>query len=173
MLKLKNKISSFRLIKGILFIPIPLSLTALILYSLYWNTISTNRLLVSIGKGADAAKTELFWNKIDPLLKNIKGPPTINYIYVNNISNLDNKYIAGMMSDRIMITRKMVYNPPKINLIFTQLEFTKRLNKKNPDDTFHAFQFDGHEVIYINKFEISNKIMDEFVAVLKDWKIIF
>ena len=24
-----------------------------------------------------------------------------------------------------------------------------------------------------NKFEISNKILDEFVAVLKDWKIIF
>jgi len=24
-----------------------------------------------------------------------------------------------------------------------------------------------------NKFEISNKILDEFVAVLKDWKVIF
>lgn len=144
LLKLKDK-------KGLIFFPIPLCLSVLIGYFTYWNMISTNNLLISTGNGADATKIELLWNKISPLLKDIKEPPAINYIYVSNTSNMDNQYIKEMIADRITISRQMVYNPPKVNLFFTQPEFIEVLNKKRADDSVYAFQFDGKELIDIKE----------------------
>lgn len=150
---LKNNlrfVDFFQLIKGLIFLPIPFCLSALIIYFTYWNMISTNNLLIATGSGADATKIELFWNKFEPLLNDIKEPPNTNYIYIDNISDVDDKYIKEMVADRIIISRKMVDNPPKINLIFSQSEFMEVLNK-NPNDNIYAFQFDGKEVIDIKE----------------------
>lgn len=151
LLKLKNKMDLFRLIKGLIFIPIPIFIIALITYSIYWNLISTNKLLISIGNGADASKIELFWNKINPLLVKIKEPPALNYIYVDNKSSIDNKYITEMMQDRIIITRKMVFKPPKVTVIFSKNELSEILSKKGPDDILYLLEFDGKEVKDISK----------------------
>lgn len=150
LLKIKRGVGFFQVIKDLIFIPIPIFLIALIIYSIYWNMISTNNLLITMGSGADVTKIELFWNRIEPLLKDIKEPPNTNYIYIDNISDVDDKYIKEMVADRIIISRKMVENPPKINLIFTQAEFMEVLNKKT-NDNIYAFQFDGKEVIDIKE----------------------
>lgn len=150
LLNLKTRLGFFQITKGIILLPVLLCISILIIYFTYRNMMSTNNLLTSIGQGTDAAKIELFWNKIEPLLKGIKEPPETNYIYIDNISDTDNKYIKEMMTDRITISRKMVDNPPKISLIFSQPEFMTVLNK-NPNDNVYAFEFDGKEVIDIKE----------------------
>lgn len=150
LLDLKTKLGFFQITKGIILLPVLLCIPILIIYFTYGNMISTNNLLTSIGKGADAAKIELFWNKIEPLLKDIKEPPETNYIYIDNISDMDNKYIKEMMADRITIRRKMVDNPPKIGLIFSQPEFMAVLDS-NTNGNIYAFQFNGKEVIDIKE----------------------
>lgn len=154
LLNLKTKPGFFQLIKSLTLLPIVLCIPILIGYFTYGNMISTHNLLTSIGRGADAAKIELFWNKIEPFLKDIQEPPVVNYIYINNISNVDNKYIKEMLADRIIIRQKMVDNPPKINLFFSQPEFMEVFNK-NPNDNIYAFAFNGKEVI-----DIKNKLLN-------------
>lgn len=151
LVNLKTKLGLFRFAKGLIVLPILLCLPILVLSFTYWHMISTNNLLVAIGNGADATKIELFWNKFEPLLNDIKEPPNTNYVYIDNISNVDDKYIKEMVADRITISRKMADNPPKINLIFTEVEFRESLNKKSSTDHIYAFQFDGKEVIDIKE----------------------
>lgn len=148
---IKDKLNFLQLIKYLILLPVPVCLSVLIISFTFWNMVSTNNLLVSIGRGADAAKIELFWNKIEPFLKNIKEPPAINYIYISNKSDVDNKYIQEMIADRITITHKMVYDPPKINLVNNQAELIEVLNKKGLNDSVYAFQFDGKELIDIKE----------------------
>jgi len=145
------------LIKGLILLPVLLCLPALIMYFTYWHMISTNNLLTTIGTGADATKIELFWNKFEPLLNDIKEPPDTNYIYINNISDVDDKYIKEMVADRITISRKMADNPPKISLIFSQPGFLEILKKKTSNDSIYAFQFDGKEVIDIKEKLLNTK----------------
>ncbi len=157
LLKLKINVGFFRLIKGLILLPVLLCLPALIMYFTYWHMISTNNLLTTIGTGADATKIELFWNKFEPLLNDIKEPPDTNYIYINNISDVDDKYIKEMVADRITISRKMADNPPKISLIFSQPGFLEILKKKTSNDSIYAFQFDGKEVIDIKEKLLNTK----------------
>lgn len=152
--KLKTTLELFQLTKGLLVLPILLCLPILILFFTYWHMISTSNLLIAKGKGADAVKIELFWNKIEPFLKKIKEPPNTNYIYIENNSDIDEKYIKEMIADRTTITLRMVNNPPVINLIFSKQAFMEKLNKqslllrnkKGSNDNIYAFQFDGKEV---------------------------
>lgn len=150
LLNLKTRLGFFQLTKDVVLLPVLLCIPILIVYFTYGNVISTNNLLTSIGKGTDASKIELFWNKIEPSLNNIKEPPAINDIYINNLSDIDNKYLKEMIADRIIIRLKIVDNPPKINLFFTQPEFMEILNK-NQKDNIYAFEFDGKEVINIKE----------------------
>lgn len=153
LVNLKTKLGFFQLTKGLTILPVLLCLPILILYFTYWHTISTNNLLIAKGKGTDATKIELFWNKIEPFLKNVAGPPNKNYVYIDNISNVDvdEKYIKEMITERIIIRRQMVTSPPIINLVFNKQAFIEALNKKSSNDNIYAFQFDGKEIIDIKE----------------------
>lgn len=156
-MNLKTKLGFFRFTKGLILLPVLLCLPILILFFTYWHMISTSNLLIAKGKGVDAVKIELFWNKIEPFLKNVVEPPNTNYIYIENNSDVDEKYIKEMIADRTTITLRMVNNPPVVNLIFSKQAFMEVLNKKGSNDNIYAFQFDGKEVIDIKEKVFNTK----------------
>lgn len=157
LINLKTKLGFFQLVKGSIILPVLFCLPILILSFAYWHAVSTNNLLIEKGKGVNAAEIELFFSKIEPFLMDIKEPPEINYVYINNVNNVDEKYIREMITERTIIRRQMINNPPIINLIFNKPAFMEVLNKKDPGVNIYAFQFDGKEVIDIKKILIQNE----------------
>lgn len=153
-IKSEMKISILKLARGLIFFPILVGLPVIILFFTYWQAISSNSLLISQGAGADVTIIETFWNKIAPFVKDIKSPPMINYIYIDNKTDLDEKYITSL-ADRITITLRTVDNPPNVIFIFNKLVLQEVLQQKNPNDYIYAYRFDGKEIV-----DIKNELLN-------------
>jgi len=149
LISLKMKVRFVQLIKGFIYLPIAVILPVVILYFTLWQAVASNNLLIQTGNGVDAAKIERFWNKLAPFVKNVKPPPQVNYIYIEQTDGIADSEIKDL-ADRITIEQRAVYNPPNISFIFDKTEFMEILKQKS-SDSFYAFGFDGTNLIEIKE----------------------
>lgn len=147
-IKSRPKITSFQFIKGVIYLPVILSMPIIILYFTYWQGVSTNLLLTSQANRADSAKIELFWKELEPIVANTATPPATNYIYINNTSGIGNQFISDL-ADRITLSQRKVNNPPNVSFIFNEAEFKEKLGTRGVNDHIYALKFDGKELVDI------------------------
>jgi len=107
---------------------------------------------------ANAQKIDLFWTKLRPFVKNIKGGED-NLIYIDSDGSLSERYITAYFPVRIDMTTKG--DSPKLKFIFQESELDQYLMQHPDNQTLETalFAFSWHNN---NLKDIKNELLNSY-----------
>lgn len=111
--------------------------------------LTTYNYLLTANEGFNVEKTDLFWNKYKPYIRDLKIGTT-NLVIIESDTDIDKKYIKKFFPRRVAVNLRQISPPPPVEFFFNKEDLITAI-KNNKDYNLLAYRYKGEEIADIKE----------------------